>query len=91
MTIQKLATAGTLESSDALVTLEPADTVEITLQSTVIEVFEQDILKCIRDTLANLGVTGAKVSVQDKGAFDCTLAARLEAAVYRATEGGEAQ
>ena len=90
MKIKKLATAGTLESSDALVTLEPADTLEIVLESSVIETFEHELLKCIRDTMANLGVTGARISVQDKGAFDCTIAARLETAVIRAIEGEKA-
>ena len=89
MIIHKSATAGTLESSDALVTLEPADTLEIALQSTVMELFEQNILKCVRDTLANLGVTGARVTIQDMGALDCTLAARLETAVRRAMESSD--
>ena len=35
------------------------------------------------DTLARLEVTGAKVTVIDKGALDCTLKARVEAAALR--------
>ena len=37
----------------------------------------------VADTLARLEVTGAKVTVIDKGALDCTLKARVEAAALR--------
>ena len=90
MKIQKNAIAGTLESCDALITVEPADTVEILIESTVMEVFGEEMHRCVKNTLAKLGVTGAKVFVRDKGAFDCTLSARLETAVQRAMDGGDA-
>ncbi|MDL2247761.1 citrate lyase acyl carrier protein [Bacteroides sp. OttesenSCG-928-J23] len=84
MKIAGHAVAGTLESSDALVTLEPSDEIEIHIESTVIDLFEDEIRRCVCDTLSALGVSGAKVYVQDRGAFDCTLSARVETAVLRA-------
>jgi citrate lyase subunit gamma (acyl carrier protein) len=87
--VRKLAVAGTLESCDAMVTVEPSDKMEIKLESSVIEVFEENLLKCVKDTLNRLGVEEAKVFVQDRGAFDCTLSARIETAVQRASKAGD--
>jgi len=84
LTIKRIAAAGTLESSDALVTLEPSEDLTITIESVVKEIFGDQIEACVKGTLQRLGVTGAKVHVQDKGAFDCTISARVETAVLRA-------
>ena len=75
--------AGTLESSDAQVTVEPADGLEIRLSSSVMSQYGRQIRQVVADTLARLEVTGAKVTVIDKGALDCTLKARVEAAALR--------
>ncbi len=84
MEIKKAAVAGTLESSDCMVTVEPGSgTVELDLESAVIRQFGKQIRKVINETLANLDVTDAKVTVVDKGALDCTIKARVECAVYR--------
>jgi citrate lyase subunit gamma (acyl carrier protein) len=85
MEITKPAAAGTLESSDALVTIEPATTgITISITSSVIHQYGNAIKATIMDTLARLEITNAKITVVDKGALDCTLKARLEAAAYRA-------
>ena len=34
--------------------------------------------------MAEIGISDATISVNDKGALDCTIEARLEAAAYRA-------
>ena len=75
--------AGTLESSDAQETVEPADGLEIRLSSSVMSQYGRQIRQVVADTLARLEVTGAKVTVIDKGALDCTLKARVEAAALR--------
>ena len=87
MIITKHAAAGTLESCDVLITVKPAEKIEIVVESTVQEVFEQDIINCVKDTLEKLEVTAARILVQDKGAFDCTISARVETAVLRSQEG----
>ena len=78
------ATAGTLESSDAFVTLEPHDAgIEIVLDSVVQKQFGPAILKSIEEVLAECGVDSARVSVVDRGALDCVIRARVETAVER--------
>ena len=85
MILKKPAMAGTLESSDAQVSIEPGNgRVELTLSSSVMGQYGKQIKKTILDTLAQLDVQDARVTVVDKGALDCTLKARVECAVFRA-------
>ena len=85
MLVKKAAMAGTLESSDAQVTVEPGNgTVELSIESSVIHQFGKQIRAVVLETLERLEVTNARVTVVDKGALDCTLKARVECAVYRA-------
>ena len=84
MEIKKPAIAGTLESSDAQVSVEPADDgIELYLESSVINQYGRQIRATVLETLDRLGVTEGKVTVVDKGALDCTLKARVECAVFR--------
>ena len=79
MEILKPAIAGTLESSDAQVTVEPgADGIELELSSSVMNQYGRQIKATVLETLERLGVTAAHVTVVDKGALDCTLKARVE-------------
>mgnify|MGYP002609495715 FL=1 len=87
MLVKKAAMAGTLESSDAQVTVEPGNgTVELSIESSVIHQFGKQIKAMVLETLNRLEVTDAKVTVVDKGALDCTLKARVECAVYRSND-----
>ena len=84
MEITRPAVAGTLESSDCQVIIEEGDgKVEFSLESSVINQYGNQIRKVALETLNNLGVNNAKVTMIDKGALDCTIKARIEAAVYR--------
>ncbi len=84
MEIKKIAMAGTLESSDAQITVEPGENgIELTIESSVINQYGRQIRKVVLETLERLDVKNAKVTVFDKGALDCTLKARVECAVYR--------
>ena len=84
MKIGKPAAAGTLESSDCLVTIEPGDgSIDFALDSTVINQYGNQIRRVALETLGRLGVSDAKLSIVDKGALDCTIKARIEGAVYR--------
>lgn len=90
MEIIKPAMAGTLESSDAQVTVEPGNgSVELTLESAVIHQFGNRIRQVIMETLEHLEVDNVKISVVDKGALDCTIKARVEGAVYRSVNQTE--
>ena len=85
MIIEKPAIAGTLESSDCMVTVEPGNgSVQLDLDSAVIHQFGNQIRKVACETLKNLGVDDVKITIVDKGALDCTIKARIEGAVYRA-------
>jgi len=85
MEITKAAMAGTLESSDAQITIEPSGGgTAIDISSIVLNQYGRQIRAVVLETLNNLGVKSAKVTVVDKGALDCTIRARTECAVYRA-------
>ena len=87
MQIEKNAMAGTLESSDALVTVEPGEGgVELELSSSVMNQYGRQIRATVLETLDRLGVTQGRVTVVDKGALDCTIKARVECAVFRSCD-----
>ncbi|WP_368384831.1 citrate lyase acyl carrier protein [Streptococcus mutans] len=83
MDIKQTAVAGSLESSDIMVTVNPSDVQGITVQleSSVEKQFGQQIRKVIEETLKHLGVKAV-----DKGALDCTIKARTITAVHRAAQ-----
>ncbi|MBQ3108842.1 MAG: citrate lyase acyl carrier protein [Clostridia bacterium] len=90
MKIVTMAAAGTMESSDAMITIEPNDHgIELTVDSAVEKQFGPEIRRVVLDTLAEMGVEDAIVTVIDKGALNCTLRARTQTAVCRA--GGAAE
>lgn len=87
MEIKKAATAGTLESSDCMVTIEPNDEgVEFSLSSSVINQYGNQIRKVALETLKHLDVENVRITIVDKGALDCTLKARIEGAVFRSVD-----
>ena len=86
MVIEKSAMAGTLESSDAQVTVEPGDGLEINISSSVLNPYGRQIKATVLETLERLDVKDGKVTVVDKGALDCTLKARVECAVFRSCD-----
>lgn len=82
MELKKAAMAGTVESSDAQITVEPGTNgIELNIESSVIQQYGRQIKAVVLETLKKLDVKNAKVSVVDKGALDCTLKARVEGAV----------
>ncbi len=91
MQITQRSYAGTLESSDLLVEVLPSETdnLEIELTSSVAKQFDELILKVVNDTLKEMDVTCATVIVNDKGALDCIIRARVQAAVMRASNSSE--
>lgn len=89
MVIEKSAMAGTLESSDAQVTVEPSDGLEVSITSSVLNQYGRQIKATVLETLERLDVKDGKVTVVDKGALDCTLKARVECAVFRSCDASE--
>lgn len=87
MDIKKSAVAGTLESSDCMVSIEPHPSgVDFGLDSVVAHQFGNQIKKVVLETLKRLEVDNVKISIVDKGALDCTIKARVEAAVFRSQD-----
>ncbi len=85
--IMKAASAGTEEKSDVFVQIAPcSEGIELTVQSVVMNQFGPAIEASIREVLADLGVTNARVQAMDRGALDCVLRARVETAVLRGME-----
>lgn len=84
MDINNPAIAGTLESSDVQVILEPgASGIELELASSVQNQYGRQIQNLVLATLNDLGVKNAKVSITDRGALECTIRARVETAYFR--------
>lgn len=83
MEIKKPATAGTMESSDVFVQIEPAERLTININSVVMQQFGEEIERTVREVLAENSVENAAVSVQDKGAVECVIRARVETAIKR--------
>lgn len=82
----KTAQAGTLESMDCLVTVTEAAEgagvkLEITGSSAVR--FRSAMEKKTAEVLASMEIKDIDVSIQDNGALDIVLGARLEAAIKR--------
>jgi citrate lyase subunit gamma (acyl carrier protein) len=86
MKIIKKAQAGTMQSSDLMVFVEPSEGLKVEIESTVKKQFEHLIRKTIGTVLAAHGVTDGKIRVTDRGALDYAIEARLEAALKRAGE-----
>ena len=82
----KIGVAGSLESNDVLVTVKEADGINISIKSIVYDFFKNQIEKVIKDTLAELKIENISVSVEDKGALDYTIKARLLTAISRMEE-----
>lgn len=84
MDILKKASAGTMESSDVYVEIEPGQGgLEITLDSVVKAQFGDDIQRTVCEVLEEQNVRNACVRIFDRGALECVIRARVETAVLR--------
>jgi citrate lyase subunit gamma (acyl carrier protein) len=88
MEVKKVGIAGTVESSDINIVIEPTNNpgIEIHLQSAVIKQFGRQIKETIEQTLRSKGVQSAIVRAVDKGAVDFVIKSRTLTALYRAAE-----
>ncbi|MFG6655582.1 citrate lyase acyl carrier protein [Scandinavium sp. M-37] len=88
MKITHAAVAGTLESGDVMVRIAPIDTPDIDLQlnSSVEKQFGDAIRATLLEVLSRHEIHGVQLIVDDKGALDCVLRARLETLLVRASD-----
>lgn len=85
MKIIRQAVAGTLESNDVQVSVSPGEGgVEVEVQSIVMAQFGADIRRVARETAREMGAENARIRLNDRGALECTVRARVETALKRA-------
>lgn len=88
MELKKTAAAGNMESGDIQVTIvpNPGRGVELDLTSKVKVPFGEAIEATVRQVLKENGIADACVRLQDQGALDCVIRARVQCAICRAAE-----
>ena len=86
MKIVRKVQAGTMQSSDLMVVLSPAEELSVTIESTVLKQFGELIRARVDLVLARHGIEAGEVRITDRGALDYAIEARLETAILRATE-----
>ncbi len=86
MELKQLGIAGTLESSDILITIQPQEKGTgriIELDSPIKAQFGEQIIITIEKVLKRYDVQDVIVSARDRGALDFTIRARTETALLR--------
>ncbi|MDD2385123.1 MAG: citrate lyase acyl carrier protein [Sulfurospirillaceae bacterium] len=80
------AHAGTLESSDVFVRVVPSEHagIEVELESSVSEIYGEAIESLIKATAEAMEANYVRILVQDKGALDYVIKARVQTAILRA-------
>ena len=90
MELKVVASAGTLESSDIQIIIEPNEKgIILELESTVKAQFGEQIEKVINETLKELNVENVKIFANDKGAIDPVIKSRVQTAVYRSAKSND--
>ena len=91
MKLLEIANAGTLESSDIQIIIEPNENngIVVELESVVKTQFGDQIIEVITNTLNELGVKDAKIFANDKGAIDPVIKSRVQTAVYRSAKSND--
>lgn len=88
-TVKREATVGFDDKNDALVTVSPCEAgqgILIELTSPVKRQYGEHLETVVAEVARGAGYTDVKINVQDKGAWDYALRARIEAALARGDE-----
>lgn len=84
MQIVRTASAGTMESSDVYVEIEPGKgQLDIQLESVVQLQFGDAIINVVKEVLQDNGVDNATMRIVDRGALECVIRARVETVLHR--------
>jgi citrate lyase subunit gamma (acyl carrier protein) len=84
--IRRFAQCGSLESSDLLVQIKPNEGgLALDIESKVAVEYGTSLDRKIREILARYEIDNAHVHIQDQGALDFAIEARLETALKRAS------
>lgn len=84
MKVKKSVVVGSVESNDILIKVSPGTGINISLESSVIKQYGDDIRNTIEDVIKTLGITDIDLTAQDKGALDFTIRARVKTAINQA-------
>ncbi|OUO92776.1 citrate lyase acyl carrier protein [Cloacibacillus sp. An23] len=87
MKLLHTASAGTLESSDCVVTVSPGGAFALDYRGANSVVFAKRTETLVRGILEKHSVEAANIVIQDQGAIEITIKARLETALLRAAKG----
>lgn len=87
MVIRNEASAGAAESADVLVTVRPAETLELRIASTVRLQFGAAIEQTVHSVLRAADVQQGEIAVDDHGALDWILRARWKLRSHGRKEG----
>lgn len=85
--IKKTGMAGTVESNDVMIVVSPAQAnagIIINLTSPVKKQYGKQIEVAVRAVLTRREIQDVIVDVNDRGALDCTIDARVDTAIDRA-------
>lgn len=79
--------AGTLESSDLMVIISQGEGISLEINSIVGNQFGDQIRELVMSIIEENGLKEANVLIQDRGALDYAIRARVETAISRYKEG----
>jgi citrate lyase subunit gamma (acyl carrier protein) len=79
----KIASCGSFESNDCFITVKESKTLNIKIESIVFDQFGDQIKDVILTTLKELSIDQLDIFIEDKGALDYTIKARLLTAINR--------
>jgi len=78
--------AGSLESNDLMVVMKPLgdrEGIKLEINSIVQNQYGDRIREVVTEVLKRNGIMDAYIMIQDRGALDCTIKARVETAIKR--------
>lgn len=81
--IRTNAQAGTMQSSDLLVFVEPSDALHVEIESTVKKQYEHLIRDCVIKVMRRMNLSKGRIVISDRGALDYAIDARVETAIRR--------
>ena len=89
--INKTGMAGTVESNDVMIMISPAQVsagITLNLKSPVKKQYGKKIKAAVVEVLTRRNITDVIVDINDRGALDCTIYARVDTAIDRALGNG---
>lgn len=89
MELLKKSIAGTMESSDIMVEVIPWEKdLQVNLKSDVEKQYGNQIIELVEEILRENKIKNACLNLNDKGALDFVIKARVKTALYRSSKGG---